>query len=387
MLVDPSTGMPIGNDAPVNANTISGQVGIDMANGLGYSRQNLPLFYDVASSLPSAAATMGWNVSRVQNTIIGGGRRGAQGARGIRQTFSPLASRRLASPINIDPTNSGVTKAYSPFNFLASYGNKGARLLTRAPVIGESLAEKMASYSGGNGDLFSPGTVGRVAAVGRMRGLSSSSMANGVYDSIMKMNPSYYANSFRPLMNEAIGVGASEARMVGIMRGGVSATVSGGISGRVAGFVGAVESPMARGGRAGFMSAMEMLPEGHAARIGAQAGERFLGRYGGTLAGKMIQKGAISGVARAAGPVGWIMLAHDLGLMAGKVAGTGINTMIDAGRSIKGSIDKPVFGMGYTDNSVAATSRQRGVMAISNSRLNMRSALGSEAAMMHAYFG
>jgi hypothetical protein len=59
----------------------------------------------------------------------------------------------------------------------------------------------------------------------------------------------------------------------------------------------------------------------------------------------------------------------------------------DAVQSLKGSIDKPVMGMGYADNTVAATSRQRGVMAIQNSRLNARSILGNEAAPLAAHFG
>jgi hypothetical protein len=80
-------------------------------------------------------------------------------------------------------------------------------------------------------------------------------------------------------------------------------------------------------------------------------------------------------------------LVYDLGKMGGEVVKSGINLTRDAVKSMKGSIDKPVFGMGYKDNEVAATSRSRGVMAIQNSRLNARSMLGSEGAMMAAHFG
>jgi hypothetical protein len=384
MLVDPNTGLPIGNDMPVNANTVGGQISMDMASGLGYSQEDIPLFYDVASSMPSVASTMGWNVSRVQGTIFRGGRRGAASARGIRQTLSPMSWRRLANPVNIDPTNSGISKAYSPFNFLSDFGNKGARLISNRS---ESLAAKMAAYNGAEGNLFSPGTVGRIAAVGKMNTMGGKALgkaANNVYSSINAMNPTYYANTFQPKMNLAVGLRAPEGATTAAMRGGMTATVTGGVSGRVAGFVGMVETPADEAARAAFKM---MLPEGSAARAGAVAGEKLMAKYGGTMVGRALGKGAISGAARAAGPVGWILLAHDLAMMGGKLVGTGINTAIDAGRSIKGSIDKPVFGMGYRDNSVAATSRQRGVMAISNSRLNMRSALGSEAAMMHAHFG
>lgn len=80
-------------------------------------------------------------------------------------------------------------------------------------------------------------------------------------------------------------------------------------------------------------------------------------------------------------------LMYDLGKMGGEVIKSGINLAKDAAKSMKGSIDKPMFGMGYKDNEIAATSRARGVMAIQNSRLNARSMLGSEGSMMAAHFG
>jgi len=80
-------------------------------------------------------------------------------------------------------------------------------------------------------------------------------------------------------------------------------------------------------------------------------------------------------------------LVYDLGKMGGELIKSGANLAKDAVKSMKGSIDKPLFGMGYKDNEVAATSRARGVMAIQNSRLNARSMLGSEAGMMAAHFG
>jgi len=73
--------------------------------------------------------------------------------------------------------------------------------------------------------------------------------------------------------------------------------------------------------------------------------------------------------------------------MAGEVIKSGINFARDANKSLQGSINKPMFGMGYKDTEAAATSRARGVMAIQNSRLNARSMLGSEAAMMAAHYG
>ena len=80
-------------------------------------------------------------------------------------------------------------------------------------------------------------------------------------------------------------------------------------------------------------------------------------------------------------------LVYDLGQMAGEVVKSGINLAKDANKSLQGSINKPLFGMGYKDTEAAATSRARGVMAIQNSRLNARSMLGSEASMMAAHYG
>jgi hypothetical protein len=80
-------------------------------------------------------------------------------------------------------------------------------------------------------------------------------------------------------------------------------------------------------------------------------------------------------------------LVYDLGKMAGEVVKSGINLARDAGKSLQGTIAKPMFGMGYKDTEAAATSRSRGVMAIQNSRLNMRSLLGNEASMMASYYG
>lgn len=85
--------------------------------------------------------------------------------------------------------------------------------------------------------------------------------------------------------------------------------------------------------------------------------------------------------------IGTASLVYDLTKMAAMGVVAAGNFAKDAVKSMQGSIHKPVFGMGYQDTEVAATSRARGVMAIQNSRLNARSMLGSEASMMAAHFG
>jgi hypothetical protein len=84
---------------------------------------------------------------------------------------------------------------------------------------------------------------------------------------------------------------------------------------------------------------------------------------------------------------GYATLAYDIGKGVGNMMMGGVNFAKDAMKSMQGTINKPIFGAGFKDNEVAATSRARGVMAIQNSRLNARSMLGSEGGMMAAHFG
>ena len=156
------------------------------------------------------------------------------------------------------------------------------------------------------------------------------------------------------------------------------------------------------GGRAGYAQFLDEFAAG-----GKYAGN-FLARGAG--GGKMIgsafqylQSGGSRAVALKFGGMGAARLAgaaltplnvlgtgqllYDIGKGIGKVAVAGANFAKDALKSMQGSISKPMFGTGFKDNEVAATSRARGVMAIQNSRLNARSLLGSEASMMAAHFG
>lgn len=150
----------------------------------------------------------------------------------------------------------------------------------------------------------------------------------------------------------------------------------------------------------------------------AALGEGIIGRGGATVAGelgakKVLEQGAFKtlgtkGVMTALGTkagasvlaargaafavpglnlLATAALVYDLGRLGGEGIKSGINLIRDAGKSLQGSLNKPIFGMGYRDTEAASTSRSRGVMAIQNSRLNARSALGSEASMMAAHFG
>jgi hypothetical protein len=105
---------------------------------------------------------------------------------------------------------------------------------------------------------------------------------------------------------------------------------------------------------------------------------------------KLAGRYAAAQYAKVSGPlniVGTASVAYDLGKMAATGVVSAGNFAKEAVKSMQGSMRKPLFGMGYQDNEVAATSRSRGVMAIQNSRLNARSMLGTEAGMMAAHFG
>ncbi len=114
-----------------------------------------------------------------------------------------------------------------------------------------------------------------------------------------------------------------------------------------------------------------------------KAGERKIGA-------KLAARYGMAQASKAMGPiniVGTAAVVYDLGKMAASGIVSAGNFAKEAVKSMQGSMRKPLFGMGYQDNEVAATSRSRGVMAIQNSRLNARSMLGAEAGMMAAHFG
>lgn len=159
---------------------------------------------------------------------------------------------------------------------------------------------------------------------------------------------------------------------------------------------------MSRGSTAGTHLASSLAPDMVSARAGLVATEildkgiiKSLGVKGAAQAVKL--GGARVGVAVAAEaglaaiPGVNLVFAADMAYNLAKLAGAGVKAGINAGKeglkSMTGGMNGGLFSSGYKDNEVAATSRSRGVSAIQNSRLNARSLLGSEGAMMHAHFG
>lgn len=137
-------------------------------------------------------------------------------------------------------------------------------------------------------------------------------------------------------------------------------------------------------GKVGLQGAQEVLEQGVFKTLGRTGTmEALSSKAGMKVLGARAAAMAIPGL----NVVATASLIYDLGRMAGEVVKSGINLAKDANKSLQGDINKPLFGMGYKDTEAAATSRSRGVMAIQNSRLNARSMLGSEGAMMAAHYG
>jgi hypothetical protein len=137
-------------------------------------------------------------------------------------------------------------------------------------------------------------------------------------------------------------------------------------------------------GKVGLDAASHVLEQGAFKTLGTKGVmEAFGTKSGAKVLGARAAAMAIPGL----NVIATAALVYDLGKMAGEVVKSGINLAKDAGKSLQGDINKPLFGMGYKDTEAAATSRSRGVMAIQNSRLNARSMLGSEGAMMAAHYG
>ncbi len=407
MLVDPSTGLPI--DTGPDPSTLGGEALTGAAERAGYSVDDVPFLYDIASTLPGVSTTTMWNVNRVSNTIVKGGKstRAAAGmgnsfTQGPLQTLSPRNFNKLTRPGNIDPQTKGM---YSPFGAMAGIGNKAVQVAAKSSM-GRSALNKM---NGGRQmdprvDAFSRGTFGRVAAMQRMGSLSDKQFTarSGNINNAIKELGGRPPTIIRPTGGVAGGYGSLVPKMSdadamlarrGASRGALGSTIRGTYSGQMAGFVqGAQEARLA--GQAGSRVGMGHFL-GNAGNGSFRAGaSRGIAAFDGTAGSKLAQrtasivgsKGAALGM-RAAGPIGTILLARDLAMMGGKIVGTVGRTMIEAGHNLAAPLNSSPLDGVYKDNAVAATSRQRGVMAIQSSRLNARSVLGNEAAAMSRHFG
>lgn len=137
--------------------------------------------------------------------------------------------------------------------------------------------------------------------------------------------------------------------------------------------------------RAGLM-ATEIVDKGIIKSLGARGAAQAV-KAGGARVGMAVAGEALLAAIPGVNLVFAADMAYNLAKLAGAGVKAGINFGKDGLKSMTGTMNNGLFGNGYKDNEVAATSRARGVSAIQNSRLNARSLLGSEGAMMHAHFG
>lgn len=430
MIVDPATGMPIevsSTQEALQAQSLVGQVGINQAMAAGYTGRGL----EVLSHLPGATTAMGWNAWRGANTLINGGFN--PGNRGTRfSNHNPLRPRTWGRMSDVTTINN--MGGYSPFDILSRSADWGTRrvmgsqignmgydrysALRRSGILDRDIARQLKDGTIGKGEFFSSGTLSRISAGNRI--LRGSGETGQLLTNLGRLDP-------RLKMSISIGGGAAPTQsgmmhyMMSSMGGRYSQFASGYLGGTWAGAPTAVERQnlvragtksaylggvdravhhLASGGlegstKAGFRIASSEAGQRLAASTGKAVGERVgLGSIGHVA--KISGKGAAAMVGgkvamMATGPVGTALMAawmaYDLTKMGMSALGGAVTLAKDAVQSAQGSIAKPVMGMGYRDTTVAATSRQRGVMAIQNSRLNARSVLGTEGAQMAAHFG
>ena len=416
MIVDPNSGLPLETNS-VDPRSMSGVYGTNLGQQAGVEN---PLFYDFMEALPPAYMTVGWNMRRVSNTMMSNSKtRLGSGGRGLRQTFSPLRFGRLANVENIDPqmtslkgrrTLTGRTReGYSPFNFLAKMGNApfNASSVQTRKVMGkvglDKAFDKLSGRPGGltgSERMFAPGTLGRLAAAGRAGGRGGAKSTANILSSIGRLDETSLTRTLKGMHGG--GLVPASMRTPGqsmfyqpdsaqALKSGIGRTNTGIITGRMTGFIHGAE---AYGRGTDALTTARIVGQGaenysRGLNSGAAFVERSMnGGMASRAVGRVASSGVISGAARVAGPLSTALLVKDVSLFLGRSAGRGVKLGIDAVQSAQGDLVKPgPFGMGYKDNSVAATSRQRGVMAISNSRLNMRSFLGNEAASMYQAMG
>jgi hypothetical protein len=129
-----------------------------------------------------------------------------------------------------------------------------------------------------------------------------------------------------------------------------------------------------------------LLGEGIYKTMGARGTLQAI-KFGGAKVGMAVGARAVAAAVPGLNLIFAADMAYQLAKLGGLAVKAGINFGKDGMKSMQGNMYTGVFGAGYKDDEVRATSRARGVAAIQNSRLNARSLLGSEGAMMASHFG
>ena len=328
----------------------------------------------------------------IEHTIrVGEAQGGATALEGrALKRFTRAQAQRVSMVENI----AGVQSAANP----AMNAVQGSRAVRLEAQLARSASRR--SMMAGS-SILSPGTVAPVSAMtaaSRGAGITATATANATAATnaaaiaadpsnaiASTMTKGTLSNRITSFYNGALNPAALEARTHATMFKGFTALEGGNMgAGNLA--MKAFETEMGVGGRYAGNALMRGIGGGKTIGTGfkmMRAGARSEGMLAMRLGGTRMLGAAM-------GPLSIIsnaQLMYDIGKGVGKIAVGGMNFAKDAIKSMQGSINKPMFGTGFKDNEVAATSRSRGVMAIQNSRLNARSLLGSEAGMMAAHFG
>jgi hypothetical protein len=390
---------------------------------------------------PGITSLMGYAIYRGSNTMMRGGFGGAGAAPGASQFMGSSARQQRALAAGKSPMFKGFMSNYmsprpgmlgrlSHLGVFQSYGTGAYSPFRMGEALNKSAKAKDFFARRGvdttTGNVFGPGLMSAVSAGRRVdrleqKAISGSRRATKKVQkvrenaqAIARMNNVAMSNvgsimgpdgrlikgSLTPgstgnLLASSLG-GSGTQFAAGAFRGAMGVGTVG-LSGnallghqrvhqKVAASLGAGIKGRAGATLIGQAGAKEILEKGFMKTLGAQGTKTLISQGGTKMAGILAMKGiglALPGVQL----VAVASLAHDLGKMGGEIVKSGINLVRDANISMQGSLAKPIFGMGYRDTEAAATSRARGVMAIQNSRLNARSALGGEAAMMAAHYG
>jgi hypothetical protein len=401
-------------------------------------------------NMPGIGALMGYATLRGSNTIMSGPTRlgsiptrfGTLGynpsADNGRQFLGRSSRKQAAMAAGKSPVVKGFMANYMGPSFLSGkfsgigvFGNYGSgnyspfrmgeALNKRGKV--KSFFESKGVVAGADGNMLGPGLISAVSAGRRMDKLERRALAGSAravkklekadrnLRAIAQMNNPARAHLMDDFLvsktNFTQGVrgnllashlgGAGTQATAGAFRASLGATAVGLSGNALQGYKRVMEKTalslgddgiVGRGGRnfVGKQGAQEILEKGFLKTLGTKGTASIIGSGGYKMAGIAAMRTAglaIPGVQVIAAA----SLAYDLGKMGGEIVKSGINLARDANISMQGSLAKPTFGMGYRDTEAAATSRSRGVMAIQNSRLNARSALGGEAAMLAAHYG
>lgn len=380
--------------------------------------------------LPGATVTAGWMANRARRTIINGGRT-RTGIR--RRLFTQADLSKKIHPVFLNPFSWGKYPHVEMFNahpFMGGAEKGAVHTPFGVTQMANSFHRKFLGSTmkfGGEAaaPLFTPGYAGIVGAAGNISKLTADASGMVNIGSKRAANIGRFLNTMDmpiPLNSMPITAGAGAADgavlieknyLMQAMLGSGSGTLSGAMGGFMAGAAapGEMINPALRGAvsrpfKRGFYMAQKFARDTEGgvgaayrrtiAKAGAEGVEGiakhriFAGIAGksaalklGAAAPRML--GVASGISN-------VLFVYEMAKLAGNLANKfvikpALNLTRDAMHSYIGSLDKPIMGGGFRDTEATATMRQRGVMAIQNSRLNARSMLGNEAGMAYSHFG